>query len=71
MIQGEVTEETLLLRKELDEERATRRRVETEHASVSDEFKSYRETVEKPVPLPVKKKEKKPEPRPFRLGRFV
>jgi hypothetical protein len=70
-----VTEETLRLQKELDDERATRRRVEQENAAVTDEFTRYKASVEEPQPVTVKSRpatrsSAKPE-KSFRLGRFV
>lgn len=53
VIEGEITEETLRLRQELDAERAARKQVETEHASVTDEFKRYKTAVEAATPVPV------------------
>jgi len=76
VLQGEVTEETLRLRKELDDERTTRKRVEQEHAAVTDEFTRYKATVEEPKPVPVRgrpspaRSSAKPE-KTLRLGRFV
>lgn len=51
---ADVTEETLRLRAELDAERTARKRVETEHASVSDEFQRYKDATEARQTIPVK-----------------
>jgi hypothetical protein len=54
VINGEVTEETLVLRQQLDAERAARRRVEQDHASAVDEFQRYREATEARQTIAVK-----------------
>lgn len=46
VIEGQVTEETLLLKKQLDDERAARKKVEQDHASVTDEFQRYKDATE-------------------------
>ena len=70
VLTGEVTEETIRLRQELEGERANRKRVEQDHASVTDEFHRYKDATEaRATPVPVRKRA--PEEKPFRLGRFV
>ncbi len=70
MAAGEVTEDTLKLKAELEAERQARKRVETEHASVSDEFKRYKDATEARA-VPIVRGEVKSKAKPFRLGRFV
>ena len=56
VINGPITEETELLRVQLETERASRKKVEQDHASVSDEFKRYKDATEarREEPVPVK-----------------
>ena len=70
VIEGEITEETIRLRTELDNERATRKKVESDHASITDEFHRYKDATEaRATPVPIRKKA--PDDKPFRLGRFL
>lgn len=41
-----ITEETLLLQQQIEAERAARKRVEQDHASVTDEFQRYKDATE-------------------------
>lgn len=62
---GEVTEETLLLRQKLETAEAARRKIEMDHASVSDEFQRYKDATEAratPVAVPVNKGKVAPSP---------
>lgn len=74
VLKGEVTEESNRLRQELESERAARKKVEQEHASVSDEFKRFKDATQArrdtPQPVPVKKETKETKRR-FVIGRFV
>lgn len=54
VVNGDVTEETLRLRAELEAERAARKRVESDHASVTDEFQRYKDATEARKVVPVK-----------------
>jgi len=70
VIHGEVTEETLKLKQELAAERAARKKVEEQHASVTDEFTRYKDATEaRAIPIPIRKRA--PDAKPFRIGRFV
>lgn len=59
---GEVTEESLKLKAELETERQARKKVEQDHASVTDEFARYKDATEaRAVPVkPGKVKESAP-----------
>lgn len=53
---AQTTEETELLRAELEREKALRKQREQEHASVSDEFQRYKDATEaRATPVPVKR----------------
>ncbi len=72
VIDADITEETELLRKKVADIEAAKKKVEIDHASVSDEFKRYKDATEarnQPTPVPVRKKA--PEEKSFRLGRFL
>ena len=72
VIAATVTEETELLREKLEAAEAAKKKVESDHASVSDEFKRYKDANEaRQQPAPVTVRKKSPEEKPFRLGRFV
>lgn len=61
VINADVTEETLKLRQELDAERAARRKIEQDHASVSDEFHRYKDATEaRAIPVQTGKVDKTP-----------
>jgi hypothetical protein len=67
-----ITEETEQLRKRLADTEAAKKKVEMDHASVTDEFKRFKDATDarqQPVPVPVRKKA--PEEKSFRIGRFV
>ena len=52
---AKITEETEKLRVQLDQEKAARKKIETDHASVSDEFKRYKDATEaRATEIPVK-----------------
>lgn len=69
VIAAEVTEETLRLRTELETERAARKKVESDHASVTDEFHRYKDATEaRATPIPVRVK-KASEPSSYRFLR--
>lgn len=68
VINGEVTEETLRLRTQLEEERAARKRVEQDHASVSDEFQRFKDATEARA-IPVKPGRVTSEPASYRFLR--
>ena len=69
VIEGTITEDTVALKKKLADTEAQLKKVQTDHASITDEHQRYKDATEArrtPAPPRPPKTEK-----PFRIGKFL